>query len=211
MATYSTLSIANHSLLLLGASPITALTDDTANARAMNEVFENCVKGFLTECRWTFSTTRTTLVTNSTTGLFPWQFQEEGYIYDRPGDTTNPTNACLRIWDMSDPQARWREEGEYIISDTASLGARWTWYNTEYHLWRPKAITAFMDKLCSDVAYMIINSATKGEYYLKKYQEISLPAAMTENSQTGFQQEPLDGEWLSSKYSDGIDASRSYS
>lgn len=207
MATYTTVGIVNHALLLCGASPITALTDDTANARAINAVYQNARKSFLTECRWTFATTRSTLATNSTTGLFPWTFDEEGYVYARPG---SPTFVCLRVWDMSEPTARWREEGDYIISDSASLGARWTWDHEEVGLWRPRAIEAFMDKLCADISYMVLNSTTKAQAFLEKYEKVTLCKATAENSQTGFQQEVIDDAWTTSKdYSDG-NPSRSY-
>lgn len=208
MATYTTIGICNHALLLCGASPITTLTDDTANARALNAVYENARKGFLTECRWSFSTTRTTLVTNSTTSLFPWTFDEEAYVYNRPGSATF---SCLRIWDMSDIDAIWREEGEYIISDTAGLGARWTWDHSEVGLWRPKAIIAFMDKLCSDISYMIINSVPKAEAFLKKYEQVSLSQATAENSQTGMQQEVIDDAWAKAKFGQDGNPARSYS
>lgn len=206
MATYTTVSICNHSLVLCGASPITSLSEDSANGRALNAVYDTAIKGFLTETRWSFSTTRSTLVTNSTTGLFPWTFSEEGYVYNRPGTT----GSCLRIFDMSDPCAIWREEGDYIISDTANLGARWAWLNTELGTWRPKAVIAFIDKLASDIAFMIFNSATKGQAFLEKYEQLSLPNAMAENGQTGFQLEVIDDAWTGSK-SGGGNPARSYS
>lgn len=207
MATYTTVGICNHALILCGASPITALSDSSTNARALNGIYENARKGFLTECRWSFSTTRSSLATNSTTSLFPWTFPEEAYVYARPGTT----GSCLRIFDMSDTSAIWREEGEYIISDTADLGARWCWDNSEVGLWRPKAITAFIDKLCSDICYIIINSVPKAETFLKKYESVSLPEAMAENSQTGMQQEVIDDAWAKAKYGQDGNPGRSYS
>lgn len=207
MSTYSSLSICNHALILSGASSIGSLTESSANARALNGVYETARKGFLTECRWSFSTTRSTLSTNSTVGLFPWTFQEEAYVYSRPGTT----GSCLRVWDVSYINAIWREEGEYIISDTNGLGARWTFDNTDLSLWRPKAITAFIDKLCSDICYMIINSVPKAETFLKKYESVSLSQAMAENSQTGMQQEIVDDAWLNAKYGQGGNPGRSYS
>ncbi len=208
MSTYTTVGIVNHALLLCGASPITALTDDSTNARSMNAIYENARKGFLTECRWSFSTTRSTLVTNSTTDLFPWTYDEEAYVYDYPGTT----GSCLRIWGMSDIGARWRLESGYIISNTGNLGARWTWDNSNVGTWQPKPITAFMDKLCSDISYMIINDTTKAKAFLEKYEQVSLPQAMAENSQTGFQNEVIDNAWASAKYHDyGDDPARSYS
>src|SRR3990167_2756815 len=146
MATYTTVGIVNHALLLCGASPIVALTDDTANARAADAVYENARKGFLTECRWTFALTRSTLATVATT-TFAFLHDEEGYGYTRPSD-------ALRIWQMSDIEAIWREEGGYIISNTASLSTLYTWDHNEVGLWRPKATIAFIDKLCSDIAFI---------------------------------------------------------
>src|SRR3990167_3202754 len=113
MATYTTVGLCNHALVLCGASPITALTDDSANARSLNDIYDNARKGFLTECRWTFAITRSTLVTNSTTDLIPWFHDEEAYVYNRPGNT----GSCLRIWEMSELAAIWREEGDYLISE----------------------------------------------------------------------------------------------
>lgn len=202
MATYTTIGIVNHALLLCGASPITALTDDTANARSVNAVYENARKGFLTECRWTFTLTRSALVTSSTT--MAWLHTEEAYVYDRP-------TTALRIWAMSDIEAIWREEGAYIISNTASLGTLYTVDHTEVGLWRPKAMVAFIDKLCSDICFMILNSGTKAEAFLEKYSKVSLPDAMAEESQTGTHQEVLDDAWLKSKYGNGSNSSRSYS
>ena len=204
MATYTTVGLCNHALVLCGASPITSLTQDTPNARALNAVYENARKGFLTECRWTFSLTRSSLATNATTGLFPWTYDEEAYVYNRPAN-------ALRIWGVSDIEAIWREEGQYIISNTASLGTLYTWDHEEVGLWRPKAVVAFMDKLCSDICFMILNSATKAEAFLSKYQKVSLPAAMAEESQTGMHQQVIDDEWLKSKYGNGGNPSRSYS
>ena len=171
MATYTTVGIVNHALLLCGASPIVALTDDTTNARAANDVYENARKGFLTECRWTFALTRSSLATSAT--VMAWLHDEENYVYVRPSN-------CLRVWEMSDIEAIWREEGEYIISNTASLGTLYTHDHTAVGLWRPKATIAFIDKLCSDICFMILNSATKAEAFLTKYQKVSLPAAMAE-------------------------------
>jgi len=207
MATYTTVGIVNHALLLCGASPITALTDDSANARAMNAIYEDARKSFLTQCRWTFATTRSTLATNSTTDLFPWEYDEEGYVYDRPGTT----GSCLRIWGMSENNAIWREESGYIISDAANLGARWTWDNSEVGTWPPTAVTAFKDKLCSDVSYMIINDVNKAQAFLEKYKQVSLPEAMADNSQTGMQQEVIDDTWPLAKYGQGGNPARSYS
>lgn len=202
MATYTTVGIVNHALLLCGASPITALTDDTANARSLNAVFENSRKGFLTECRWTFALTRSTLSTVATTTI-SFLYPEETSVYTRPSN-------ALRIWQMSDIEAIWREEGNYLISNTSSLGTLYTFDHSEIGLWRPKATIAFIDKLCSDISFMILNSPTKSEAFLTKYKKISLPDAMAEESQTGTHQEVIDDYWINSKLSGDGNPARSY-
>ena len=203
MATYTTVGICNHALVLCGASPITALTDDSANARALNAVFENARKSILTECRWTFALTRTTLTTVASTTI-QWLHDEEAYVYNRPTD-------ILRIWEMSDIQAIWREEGSYIISDTSTLGTLATRDHAEVGLWRHKFVEAFMDRLCSDISFMILNDARKAQAFLEKYEKITLPRAMAEDSQTGTHQEVIDDAWLRTKYGAGGNPARSYS
>lgn len=203
MATYSTVSVCNKALVLCGASPITSLTQDTPNARALNDVYDISRKSFLTECRWTFSVTRSTLSTASTTKI-AWLHDEENYAYTRPSD-------CLRIWEMSDLSAIWREEGNYIISDTADLEAKWTFDLSDMSLWRQKAIDAFIDKLCSDVCFMILNDVRKAQAFLEKYEKVTLPKAMSEDSQTGTHQEPIDDAWLRAKYGQDGNPARSYS
>ena len=203
MATYTTVSICNKALVLCGASPITSLTQDTPNARALNDVFEISRKSFLTECRWNFSLTRSTLATISTATI-AWLHDEEAYAYTRPAN-------ALRIWQMSDIEAIWREEGDILISNTASLGTLYTWDHSDMGLWRQKAVDAFIDKLCSDICFMILNSGTKAQAFLEKYEKVTLPKAMSEDSQTGTHQEVIDDYWLKSKYGNEGNPARSYS
>ena len=203
MATVTTLTVCNKALVLCGASPITALTEDSVNGRALNAIFDISQQDFLTENRWTFSITRSTLSTVSTT-TFAYLRDEEAYAYTRP-------SGALRMWEMSDLAAIWREEGNYILSDTASLSALWTFHQSEIGLWAPRAIMAFIDKLCTDVSYQIINSATKAEAFFAKYQKVSLPAALAENSQTGAHQEVRDDAWTIAKYGQDGNPAKSYS
>lgn len=205
MATYSTVAIVNRALLLCGASPITALTDDTVNARAANATYEISRKQFLTEGRFSFSLTRSTLATVATT-TFAFLYDEEGYGYSVPSNV-------LRIWDVSDPYASWRVEGGYIISDTGDLGAIYAFDQDDLSKWTPAAIEAFIDKLCADVSFNILNDAKKAMAFLEKYEKISLPRAEAQNAQTGKHQFVIDDEWVRSKWANGTqgDPSRSYS
>jgi hypothetical protein len=50
---------------------------------------------------------------------------------------------------------------------------------------------------------MVINSAAIAEAFVKKYETMSLPKALSSNSQTGYQQQMQDDAWTASKYQNG--------
>lgn len=193
-------SAVNKALTLCGAAPITNITDDTNNARIVNRVYDISRQSILCECRWTFATTRATLSLSADT--MPWTHDEEAYVYVRPSN-------AIRIFEVSDDKATWREEADYIISDTASLGIKFVYDHDNPAKYPPLFMEAFIDRLCSDISFMIINSVTKANAFLEKYVKVSLPKAMTANSQTGTQQLPIDDEWLNARYGGGNPA-RSY-
>lgn len=187
--------LVNKALTLVGANPITNLdTDDTQNAKVVNRVYEISLRAILSECKWNFATTRKLLSSVSTT--LDWYDTGETYIYQKPVD-------CIRIFGTNDPDATWREEGDYIISDTQGLGIRYVYYLDIPSKYPASFVEAFIDKLASDICYMILNSSTKAEEMYKKYQSVSLPNARAENAQVGTQQVMKDDAWERAKYSNG--------
>lgn len=186
--------IVNNALTLVGANPITNLDDDTNNARVVNRVYELSLRSILSECKWNFATTRKLL--SELTDTLDWYDSGETIIYQKPID-------MIRIFGTNDDDAKWREEGDYIISDTAGLGLRYVYYLDDPSKYPASFIDAFVDKLCSDIAYMIVNSDTLGEKFKGLYESVSLPKAMSENSQAGVQQTLRDDEWELSKYRNG--------
>lgn len=181
----------NKSLTLLGASPITSIDDDTNNARIVNRVYETALRSILSECKWNFATKRALL--GLVTDTMAWYYTDEAYVYQKPID-------MIRIFGTSDDNAMWREEGDFIISDTAGLGVIYTYYLDNPDKYPASFIEAFSDKLAADIAYMILNSATKAEEMYKKYQSVTLPNARSENSQSGAQQYLKDDAWELAKY-----------
>jgi len=201
MAAITKTAIINKALTLCGATPITNITDQTNNARIASRVYDLARQSILSECAWTFAKTRTTLSLSADT--MAWYHSGETYIYVRP-------STVLRIFEVSDMYATWREEGDYIISDTSGLGIGFVYDLDDPSKYRPKFTEAFIDKLCSDICFMILNSAQKAEAFLAKYEKVSLPKAMAENAQTGTQQEQIDDEWLNAKYGGVGNPARSY-
>lgn len=199
---YSKTLIVNKALTLIGATPITAITDDTNNARNASRVYEAALRSMLAECKWNFATTRCTLSLSS--DEMDWDYTNEVYVY------TRPTN-IVRIFGTNDDNATWREEADYIISDTSGLGIIGTYYLDTPSKFPPFFADALIDKLASEMAYSIVNSASLGEKFKMLYEGESLPKAMSANSQIGVQQYLKDDAWEKAKLGDTTaDAARSY-
>lgn len=186
--------LCNKALTLVGANPIVNIDQDTENARVLNRVYELALRSILSECRWNFATRRKLLAQSAET--LEWYHPNEAYIYVKPAD-------CIRIFGTNNEDAEWREEGDLIISDRSGLGVKYVIYLDDPYRYPASFIEAFVDKLCSDIAYTIVNSATLGSMFFKKYQEESLPKATAENAQTGVNQFLRDDAWERSKDQDG--------
>ena len=70
-------SLVNKALTIVGAYPITSITDDTNNARVVNRVYEISLKSILGECKWNFATLRALLVSSATT--MNWYYTPGGW------------------------------------------------------------------------------------------------------------------------------------
>jgi hypothetical protein len=185
--------ILNKALTLIGAAPVTSIDDDTTNARTLSNVYETSLRSILSECKWNFATKRIDL--SLSTDTLDWYDVGQTYVYQKPAD-------MIRIFDTNDSNSTWREEGEYIISDTTGLGVRYVYYLDVPSKYPSYFVDAFVDRLCADIAYMIVNSTTLGEKYKALYESVSLPKAISSNSQTGVQQVLKDDAWELSKYND---------
>jgi hypothetical protein len=189
--------ILNRALTLVGASPVVSITDGTNNARVLSRVYESALRAILSECKWNFATKRASL--SEVTVTLDWYDTAQEIVYQKPVD-------MIRIYGASDSGALWREEGDYIISDTSDLGLRYVYYLDDPTKYPSFFTEAFTDKLCSDIAFAIVNSASLGEKFKTLYEGISLPKAMSANSQTGIQQSLQDDAWTLAKYSNGNEA-----
>lgn len=190
----SKVELINKSLTLLGANPITSIDDSTNNARIVNRVYEVSLRSILSECKWNFATKRALL--SVVTDTMAWYYTNETYVYQKPID-------LIRIFGTNDENAVWREEGDFIISDTSGLGVLYVYYLDNPDKYPAQFIEAFSDKLASDIAYMVLNSASKAKEMYEKYKTVTLPDARSENSQVGAQQYMRDDAWELAKYENG--------
>jgi len=188
-------ALLNKALVLCGAQTVVSINDNSPNAIALNNVYELSLQSILSECKWNFCTVRSkpSVVASSSTNYPAFLMPSEVVVYQIPSN-------CIRIWATNPTNAKIREESGLLISDTVNLGIFYTFYDDNPNDYPSYFLDAFIDKLCSDIAYMIINSAQIAEAFIKKYETVTLPKAKSANSQTGVQQVPKDGAWTNSKY-----------
>ncbi len=184
------IEIINKSLTLIGAAPITSLTDASNMARIESRVYDLSLRSILSECPWNFAMKRKLLATSTAT--LDWYDTGVTVVYQRPSD-------IIRIFGTNDNKAIWQDEGDYIVSDTAGLGIRYVQYLDVPSKYTASFTDAFIDKLAADCAFMILNSATIAAKYLEKYEKLTLPKAMAENSQGGTQPGMEDNAWIDAR------------
>jgi len=163
----------------------------------LSNVYELSLQSILAECKWNFCTIRylPSVLSSGSTNYPVFLCPGEAVVYTLPTDV-------IRIWMTSPVNANIREESGLLISDTANLGIVYTYYDDNPGDYPSYFLDAFIDKLCSDIAYLIINSAKMAGAFIEKYEKVSLPKAMSANSQTGNQQPLNDGAWVEAKFSD---------
>lgn len=183
--------ICNKALTLVGANPIVSISDDTQNARILNRVYELSLKSILSEAPWVFALKRSLLAQSADT--LEWYDTSENYVYVRPND-------MIRAFRANDDNAVWRQHGEYIVSDTSGLGLEYVYFLDVPSRYTTSFVEAFVDKLCSDIAFMVLNSKTIAENYLEKYEKVSLSKALAENAQIGTPIGMKDGAWVNAKF-----------
>lgn len=190
--------IINKALVLVGGATITSINDNSPNAIALSNVYELSLQSILSECKWNFCTKRfKPSVLSSSSSTYPaFLYPGEVSVYVLPSDV-------IRIWTTNPENAVIREESGNLISDTVGLGIVYTFFDDDPSDYPSYFLDAFIDKLCSDIAYLIINSSAIAESFIKKYETVSLPKAVSANSQTGVQQVPKDNYWVNSKFYNG--------
>ncbi len=193
----SQVQIINKALVLCGAATVVSINDGTPNAIALSNVYELSLQSILSECKWNFCTIRIKpSVLSSSSSTYPaFLMPGEINVYSLPSNV-------IRIWGTNPSNARIREESGNLISDTVNLGIFYTYYDDNPNDYPSYFLDAFIDKLASDIAYLIINSPQVATGIMKKYETVSLPKAISANSQTGIQQTPMDGAWTNAKYYD---------
>lgn len=103
-------AIFNMALTLLGQEPISDPdSSDDARAIVLRQTYDICRQALLEEHLWNFALERTVLALDSTSPEFEYTNRFE-----------LPAN-CIRVVKMYDTPEQYKEEGNFVLSDTDSL------------------------------------------------------------------------------------------
>lgn len=161
----SEVGICNQALVKVGAARITALTEDTKQARALNAIYTVKRDAELAANPWTFAIKRAQIPASSTAPVFGW-----GYAYPLPSDylALVEVGEDYSFYD-SDTGALFTIETDSngslsILTDqTSPLNVRYVYRVTNTGLFNALFVEALSCRLAAEVCEELTQSASKKE------------------------------------------------
>lgn len=157
----SEVGICNRALQKLGASRITALTDDTANARACNVAYEPVRDAELRRHPWSFALARTTLAALAAAPDFGFSYQ-----FQLPAD-------FLRLHPDYEYRAEtdWQIEGRRLLTnDGDTIYLRYVRRVTDPNQFDALFIEALAAKLAFEICEELTGSQGRADRLVNEYQ-----------------------------------------
>lgn len=141
-------SICNGALTLLGADRITALTQDTEEAKICLERYSYVRDSVLQIHPWAFCIFRAYLTANLEGPIYDYQ-----YKFQLP--TTPYCLMVLEVWEDED----WVIEEHYILCNTANINIKYIGRVTDTSTFPPIIADLISSRLALEIAYKITGSA----------------------------------------------------
>jgi hypothetical protein len=160
----SVVDICNSALNLLGASTISALTDDSKNARLCNQRYEPVRNRIFRSHAWNCLTKRVQLAQDSTAPVV-----EYSYAYTLPSDCLRVLKIHTGATDSIASDIDYQVEGRKIKTNEGTVYLVYIALVTdpnEFDVYLQEALAA---NLAADIAYAVTNNATLA----KNYQEVA--------------------------------------
>jgi hypothetical protein len=162
----SVVNMCNSALNLLGASTISALTDDTKNARLCNQRYEPVRNRVFRSHAWNCLHKRVQLAQNSTAPVV-----EYDYAYLLPSD-------CLRVLkihngttDSIATNLDYKIEGRNIVTDIDTIFLIYIALDTDPNNYDTYLRESISHQLAADLCYAITNNATLANQYMSRADE----------------------------------------
>jgi hypothetical protein len=162
----SAVDIANSALNLLGASTISAFTDDSKNARLINQRYEPVRNRVFRSHAWNCLHKRVQLAQNSTAPVV-----EYSHAYALPSD-------CLRVLkihngttDSIASAIDYKLEGRNIVTDEGTVFIIYIALDTDPNNYDTYLQESISHQLAADLAYAVTNNATLADKYMTRADE----------------------------------------
>ena len=162
----SVVDMCNSALNLLGASTISALTDDSKNARLCNQRYESVRNRVFRSHAWNCLHKRVQLAQNSTAPVV-----EYSYAYALPSD-------CLRVLkvhngstDSIKSDIDYKLEGRNIVTNEGTVYIIYIAIDTDPNNYDTYLQESISHQLAADLAYAVTNNATLADKYMVRADE----------------------------------------
>ena len=162
----SVIDICNSALNLLGASTISALTDDSKNARLCNQRYEPIRNRVFRSHAWNCLTKRVQLAQDSTAPVVEYANQ-----YTLPAD-------CLRVLkihtgsaDSISDDIDYAVEGRKIKTDEGTVYLVYISLVTDPNEYDSYLQESISHQLAADICYAVTNNATLAKNYMERADE----------------------------------------
>ena len=173
----SVVQICNSALNQLGASSITALTENSKNARICNERYETIRDAVYRSHPWNCLVKRVQLAQDSDTPA--WGFS---YQYTLPSD-------CLRVLQIKDYNSDYKIEGRKLLIEQSEVYLIYLAIETDVNQLDILLRETISAALSQDIAYAITSNLQVAKLMAEKYQAKLSEARHTDASE-GYNTDP---------------------
>ena len=162
----SAVDIANSALNLLGASTISAFTDDSKNARLINQRYEPVRNRVFRSHAWNCLHKRVQLAQNSTAPVV-----EYSHAYALPSDCLRVLKVHNGTTDSIKSAIDYKLEGRNIVTDEGTVFIIYIALDTDPNNYDTYLQESISHQLAADLAYAVTNNATLAEKYMTRADE----------------------------------------
>ena len=162
----SVVNICNSALNLIGASTISALTEDTKNARLCNQRYEPVRNRVFRSHNWNCLVKRVQLAQNSTAPAI-----EYDYAYALPSDSLRVLKIHNGNVDSIESNLEYKIEGKNIVTNETTVYVVYVALDTDPNNYDAYLREAISHQLAADLAYAITNNATLANNYMARADE----------------------------------------
>ena len=162
----SAVDIANSALNLLGASTISAFTDDSKNARLINQRYEPVRNRVFRSHAWNCLHKRVELAQNSTAPVV-----EYSHAYALPADCLRVLKVHNGTTDSIKSAIDYKLEGRNIVTDEGTVFIIYIALDTDPNNYDTYLQESISHQLAADLAYAVTNNATLADKYMTRADE----------------------------------------